>query len=106
MDSNMLVTMTVEDLRKVVSEEVNKAMEKQVKVEGFIKPLPALLSREEFMELMQISSTTATKIFDRPDFRVFRKGRILVETEFLFDWIRRNSDWVEEYTGYFRRSVS
>ncbi|ANU28421.1 hypothetical protein I858_015635 [Planococcus versutus] len=98
----MLVTMTVEDLRKVVSEEFNKAMEKRGKVEGVIKQLPAILTREEFMEVMHISSTTATRIFDRPDFRVFRQGKILIESEFLLEWIRRNSDWVEEYTGYFR----
>lgn len=105
MEQNMLVTMTVEDLRKVVSEEVNKAMVKRGKVEGRIKQLPPFLTRKEFMEVMHISAPTAIKIMERPDFKVFRKGKILIETEFLFDWIHRNSDWVEEYTGYFR-SVS
>lgn len=105
MESNMLVTMTIEDLRKVVSEEVRKAMEVRGKVEGRVKQLPPLLTRKEFMELMHISAPTAIKIMERPDFKVFRKGKILIETEFLLDWIHRNSDWVEENTNYFR-SVS
>lgn len=109
MDENMLVTLTVGELRQVVSEvvskEVNKAIADQLEVQGRVEQLPALLTREEFMRVMHVSSTTATKIFDRPDFRIFRQGKLLIETEFLFDWIRRNSDWVEDNTGFFR-SVS
>lgn len=105
MDQNMIVTMTVEDLRKVVSEEVQKALSERGKVEGRIKQLPPLLTRKEFMELMHISAPTAIKIMESPDFKVYRKGKILIETEFLLGWIHRNSDWVDKNTSYFR-SVS
>ncbi|WP_203334330.1 DNA-binding protein [Planococcus beigongshangi] len=106
MDENMLVTLTVGELRNVVSEVVNKEVQKaiaeQLELQGRIEQLPPMLTREEFMKVMRVSSTTATKIFDRPDFRVFRRGKLLIETEFLFEWIRKNSDWVEENTQYFR----
>lgn len=106
MEQATMIMMSVEDLRNTIREEVEKAIGNQQQVQGKIKELPALLNREQFMELMQISSTTATRIFERPDFRVFRKGKLLIETDFLFEWIRKNSDWVEENTSYFNRSIS
>lgn len=106
MQQNILITMSAEDFRSIIQEEVKKATEQFTPSYGRIKQLPPLLTREEFMEVMHISAPTATKIFDRPDFRVFRQGKLLIETEFLFQWIRKNSDWVEEHTNYFKRPAS
>ncbi|MGX7596329.1 DNA-binding protein [Planococcus plakortidis] len=102
MQQTTMLMLSVDDLKGIVQEAVSEAVS-QLKLErGMIKQLPPLLTREEFMEVMRISSKTATNIINRPDFIVYRKGRILIETAFLFDWIRRNSDWVEENTGYIR----
>lgn len=105
MEQTVSITMSVEEFRSVINEEVKKVIKNQLEVQGRIQQLPALLTREEFMKVMHISAPTATKIFDRQDFRVFRQGKLLIETEFLFEWIRKNSDWVEKNTGYFQ-SVS
>lgn len=105
MEQVVSITMTVDEFRSVINEEVKKVIGSQLEVQGRIQQLPPLLTREEFMKVMHISPPTATKIFDREDFRVFREGKLLIETAFLFEWIRKNSDWVEENTGYIR-SVS
>lgn len=105
MEQVVSITMTVDEFRSVINEEVKKVIGSQLEVQGRIQQLPPLLTREEFMKVMRISPPTATKIFDREDFRVFREGKLLIETAFLFEWIRKNSDWVEENTGYIR-SVS
>lgn len=104
MQQATMLMLSAEELKAIVQEAVSEAVS-QLKLErGMIKQLPPLLTREEFMEVMNISSTTATRIIERPDFRVFRRGKLLIETEFLFEWIRNNSDWVEENTNY--RSIS
>lgn len=97
-----IVMLSVDDLRSIIREEVEAATKELRVGEGRIQQLPPLLTRKEFMEVMRISAPTAIRIMERPDFRVFRTGKILIETEFLFDWIRKNSDWVDENTGYFR----
>lgn len=102
MEQTLTITMTVEEFRNIVSEEVNKVIGTQLEVQGRIEQLPPLLTREEFMRVMRISAPTAIKIMNQPDFRVYRKGKILIETEFLFEWIRKNSEWVHENTNYFR----
>lgn len=102
MQQATMLMLSAEELKTIVQEAVSEAV-KQLDIDGGrIEKLPALLTREEFMKVMHISAPTATKIFDRPDFRIFRQGKLLIETEFLFQWIRKNSDWVEENTGYFR----
>lgn len=105
MQQATMLMLSAEELKTIVQEAVSEAVNQVRPERGIIEQLPPLLTREEFMKVMRVSSTTATKIFDRPDFRVFRKGKLLIETEFLFEWIRKNSDWVEDNTGYFR-SVS
>lgn len=102
MEQATMLMLSVEELKTIVQEAVSEAV-KQLDIDGGrIEKLPPFLTREEFMKVMHISSTTATKIMDRPDFNVFRKGKILIETEVLFKWIRDNSDWVEKNTPYFR----
>jgi len=105
MQQATMLMLSAEELKKIVQEAVSEAV-KQLNLDGGrIEKLPPLLTRKEFMEVMRISPPTAIKIMERPDFKVFRKGKILIETEFLIGWIHRNSDWVEEHTEYFR-SVS
>lgn len=102
MEQATMIMMSVEDLRNTIREEVEKAIGNQKEVQGRIKQLPPLLTRQEFMDVMRITAPTANKIMNRADFKVFRQGKILIETDFLFEWIRKNSDWVEENTSYFR----
>lgn len=93
-----IIMLNAEELRSIIREEVEAAV-KQVETG---RDLPPLLTREEFMKLMRISSTTASRFFERPDFPVFREGKLLIETEMLFKWIRKHSAYVEEHTHYFQ----
>lgn len=89
MEEKVIVTMTLDEFRGIIKEEVTAALEAQQTPS--IKELPPLLTRLEVMELLQISSTKATELFKRPDFKVFREGKILVETSWLLEWVRENS---------------
>lgn len=101
MDSKMLVTMTVEDLRKIVSEEVQKAVER-------IEPkrdLPHFLTPKEARELLRISDSKMRELMGRKDFPVCREFGVKIYTDELFKWIHANAQWMGKNTKYFR-SVS
>lgn len=58
--------------------------------------LPALLTRKQFMELAEIGETKCAELFNRQDFPVNREfGHPRVPTALLFEWINRNTDWVQ-----------
>ncbi len=58
--------------------------------------LPALLTRKQFMELADIGETKCAELFNRQDFPVNREfGHPRVPTALLFEWINRNTDWVQ-----------
>lgn len=57
-----------------------------------IKPL---LTRKEFMKLVDIGETKCAELFNRRDFPVNREfGHPRVPTHLLFEWINANTDWV------------
>lgn len=59
--------------------------------------LPPLLTRKQFMELANIGESKCAELFNRQDFPVFRGlGHPRVPTDLLFEWIRYNTDWVEQ----------
>lgn len=90
MDEQVIITMSVEEFRAIIREEVDKALDARP-----AKPadLPPLLTRKEFMDLLHISSPTAQKLYDTPGFPVFRRtGTLLFETEKVFEWLRDNPE--------------
>lgn len=93
-----IIMLNAEELRSIIREEVEAAV-KQVEAG---RDLPPLLTREELMDLMRISSTTASKLFEMEGFPVFRRGKLLIDTELLFKWIRKHSTQVEEVAPFFR----
>lgn len=101
---NMIVTMTVGELRQIIREE-NEKLKEEFLQETKLKELPPLLTRKELMELLHISHTKATELIGRPDFPTFRKAGLLIPTDMLFEWIRRNTDWVETNTSYFKSVI-
>lgn len=89
-----------ETIRQIIREEINNAIgEIQNKNE-----LPPLLTRKEMMEVLRISSTKAAELMNRPDFPVFREAGLLIPTEMLFEWVRRNTRWLEKNSKYYQIS--
>jgi hypothetical protein len=67
--------------------------------------LPPLLTRKDLMELFHISQTKTSELLSRPDFPVFREAGVLIPTHKLFEWIDRNTQWVEDNTDYFKHKA-
>nr|WP_219914665.1 hypothetical protein [Thalassobacillus sp. CUG 92003] len=80
-------------LQKLINDAVDKAVERH----ALKDQLPPLLTRKEFMELMQIGETKCAELFHREDFPVNRElGHPRVPTSLLMEWIYSNTDWVRE----------
>lgn len=57
--------------------------------------LKPLLTRKQFMELVDIGETKCAELFNRRDFPVNREfGHPRVPTTLLFEWINANTNWV------------
>ncbi|WLR54868.1 DNA-binding protein [Mesobacillus subterraneus] len=85
---------------EIVREEVAKALQ-----DFRTTQLPPMLTRKQFMQLLNIKEAKASELLNRPDFPVFREAGVLVPTHLLFKWIEKNTRWVEENTSYYTRNV-
>ncbi|EIM05332.1 hypothetical protein A1A1_16750 [Planococcus antarcticus DSM 14505] len=88
MDERIMITLSVKELRTIIREEVEAALEQQPSNKH---DLPAILTRLQVMDLMHVSGPTLQKYLEMPGFPIFRKNKLLVETEALLKWIRENS---------------
>lgn len=98
MEQAMLITMSAEDFRTIVREEVAKAVVQKAET----KELPHFLTRDETMKLLRISETKMSELMGRKDFPVCREFGVKIYTEKLFEWVARHTSWVEENTKYLR----
>ncbi|AIQ59727.1 hypothetical protein [Paenibacillus borealis] len=93
-----VVVMDSDDLERLLDKVVSRAIEAyavQVPVS-----LPPVLSRTQFMELLNISAPVATALFKRPDFPVNREfGNPRIPTALLLRWIEEHTDWAEDNVG-------
>ena len=96
------VEMDLDQLQEVI----NNAVDNAIKRHAIKTSLPALLTRKQFMELMDIGETKASELLNRNDFSVFREaGHPKVPTKQLFEWIDRNTEWVQSQTNYLNRVI-
>ena len=98
MEQSTLITMSAEDFRTIVREEVALAT-KHLQPR---KELPHFLTRQEMMEVLRISDSKSFELLGRPDFPVCREFGVKIYTDKLFQWIDRHTTWVEENTKYYR----
>lgn len=93
MERQVMITMTVDELRTIIKEEVKAAVEETISY----KQLPPLLNRQQLMELFSIKAPTVQKLLMRPDFPVLEKVGVgkLVPTDKLFEWIESHTRWRE-----------
>ncbi|ASA21999.1 hypothetical protein [Paenibacillus donghaensis] len=93
-----IVVMDSDDLERLLDKVVSRAIEAyavQVPI-----ALPPVLTRTQFMNLLDISSPTATALFKRPDFPVNREfGNPRIPTGLLLQWIDEHTDWVSKNAG-------
>ncbi|PAD69905.1 hypothetical protein CHH83_05725 [Bacillus sp. 7586-K] len=85
---------------EIIKEEVTKALQ-----DFRTTQLPPMLTRQQFMDLLNIKQAKASELLNRPDFPVFREAGVLVPTHMLFKWIEKHTSWVEENTDYFQKRI-
>lgn len=90
-----VVVIEVEDLQKMIHEAVAEAMKGHL-----TRELPPILTRTQFMELLDIGESKTAELFNRPDFPVNREfGHPRIPTALLFKWIEEHTAWVNQNAG-------
>lgn len=98
---DMIVTMTVGELRQIMKEEIKQTLSESITT----KELPPLLTRKELKQLFHIGETKTSELLGRADFPVFRQAGLLIPTKQLFEWIDKHTDWVDTNTTYFKSVI-
>lgn len=81
-------TYTEEELQTMMNELAKQLMPAIKKEMQLISQLPPVLTRKQFMELVDISHTKANELFNRADFPVTRQlGNPRVVTKQFFEWL-------------------
>ena len=94
-----MVLLSLDDLRKIVREEVETAVKK---VEAR-NDLPPVLTRVQMMELLQISHEKASELLGRSDFPTIKEaGGVKIRTAHLFKWLDDHTLWSKEMPERFR----
>ncbi|MEK4187184.1 DNA-binding protein [Paenibacillus sp. FSL L8-0494] len=87
-----IVLIETDELEKIINKAVSIALEGHVS-----NNLPPLLTRQQFMELLEIGATKAAELFNRPGFPVTREfGNPRVITRLLLLWAEENSEWMSQ----------
>lgn len=87
----MLVTLTVEDLRKVIRDEVRSEVHAAIKHLAPREELPHFLTVEEAKALLRVSHSKMYELMGRSDFPVCREFGTKIYTDKLFKWIEDNT---------------
>lgn len=90
-----VIVIEVEDLQKIIQEAVADA------VKGHLtRELPPILTRKQFMELLDIGESKTAELFNRPDFPVNREfGHPRIPTVLLMRWIEEHTVWINQNAG-------
>ncbi len=87
MEQTVLITMSAEDFRTIIREEVAKAT-KHLEPR---KELPFFLTVKEAKELLRISDSKMYELMGRPDFPVCREAGVKIYTDELLAWVEANT---------------
>lgn len=87
----MLVTLTVEDLRQVIRDEVRSEVQAAIKQMAPREELPHFLTVEEAKALLRVSHSKMYELMGRSDFPVCREFGTKIYTDKLFKWIEDNT---------------
>lgn len=91
-----VTTFTDEEIQLFVN-EIKKQLVPALLHELEEKKLPPLLTRKQFMEIVDIGPTKCNELFNREDFPVNRElGHPRVVTKLFFDWVNATTSRVDE----------
>lgn len=93
-----------EEFREIIREEMREAItDGEGKTIPTVKivELPAMLTREELKQFLNIGSTKAAELLARADFPVLREAGILIPTHLLMQWIEANTQWIHKNAKSF-----
>lgn len=100
-----VTTFTEEEIQTFVR-EIKRQLIPELIQEMKQKQLPPLLTRKQFMELADISSTKCNELFNRQGFPVTRElGNPRVITSQFFDWLASTSNANEVNMPYPYRAI-
>ncbi|MEF2293105.1 DNA-binding protein [Virgibacillus dokdonensis] len=95
-----VTTFSEEEIQSFVS-EIKKQLVPVLIKELEQKQLPPLLTRKQFMELVDIGSTKCNELFNREGFPVTREfGHPRVITKLFFDWVNESANQSEVSLRY------
>ncbi|CDQ41473.1 hypothetical protein [Virgibacillus salexigens] len=87
-----VTTFSDEEVQSFVS-EIKKQLVPVLLQELEQKQLPPLLTRKQFMEIVDIGPTKCNELFNREDFPVNRElGHPRVVTKLFFDWVNETTN--------------
>lgn len=90
-----LIGIETDDLEKIIKRAVSIALESHVS-----NALQPLLTKQEFMDFLDIGATKASELLNRPGFPVTREfGNPRVITRLLLLWAEENSEWINQHAG-------
>lgn len=89
-----------EAMRPVIREEIQEMKKGKYGTQEW----PFLMTVTQLKEFFHIKSWKASELMGRPDFPVIREAGVLIHRDKLFEWIDRNTQWVEDNTKYFKAS--
>lgn len=87
MEQTVLITMSAEDFRTIVREEVAQAT-KHLEPR---KELPHFLTVKEAKELLRVSDSKMYELMGRTDFPVCREVGVKIYTDELLSWVKANT---------------
>lgn len=89
------LTFSKEEINSLVTEIKNQLIPALVQ-ELHTKELPPLLTRKQFMDLVDIGPTKCNELFNRNDFPVTRElGHPRVITKDFFEWLSKTTNQAE-----------
>lgn len=97
----MLVTLTVEEFRQAIRDEVRSEVHAAIKELAPREELPHFLTVEEAKALLRVSHSKMYELMGRSDFPVCREFGTKIYTDKLFKWIEDNTPALQK-----RRSLS
>ena len=90
------VQMDFEKLEQIIKAAVDAAIEKH----SLANSMPALMTRTQLKEYLEIGDTKASELLNRADFPVCRElGHPRVPTHLFMKWIEQHTDWMDANAG-------
>lgn len=89
------VELDTDQLKALIDAAVSKAMENYSP-----NQLPPLMTKQQFMDLLDIGATKASELLNRDDFPVIREfGHPRVPTHLFWQWVEDHTDWIQQNAG-------